>query len=59
MSFRKFVPIMLKLCSILFGTYYAQNYASMIYKGLEANPSTACKASSNQLSQQTEQYEHT
>ena len=30
----KIVPIILILFSILFGTYYSQNYASIIYKGL-------------------------
>ena len=32
MSFQKLVPIIL---SIVFATYYSQNYSSIIYKGLE------------------------
>ena len=31
---QKLVPIILKLFSILFATYYSQNYSSIIYKGL-------------------------
>ena len=35
-AMRIFSPIMLALCLMLFSTYYAQNYASMIGAGLAA-----------------------
>ena len=34
MSLQELVPIILILFSVLFGTYYSQNYASIIYKGI-------------------------